>query len=657
MARAGANCRPQVQHPFHARGEKPDPAHAAAPQMMALPRCHNEGVKIRGAISASLQMLSRRDRGLFFVSVGIQMTTSLLDLAGVLLLGLVGALAVTTIQSQPPPAYVAQAVQALGLDGLTSQELVLLLSGLAALLLLAKSLFSSLLLRRVLIFLANRQALVAATLARGLFSQSLTFVQRRSTQETAFILIQGTGAATVQVLGQFSVILTETALLIALSVALLFLDPIATLAAVAFFSLLAYALQKAMGNWALRMGRVAASADIASLGTIQEAVTAYREISTLDRRHHYVDRIQGNRWKAAKVAADMQFVGLFPKYMFEAALVVGAFALALVLFATRDSIAAVGTLALFLAAGSRVMPSLLRLQGAAIGLRSSTGVAEPTYALAEELRDHPVPARESELPLLIRERIEQGNPEFVPTISVDRLSFTYPGSSDPALNDVSFTAAAGEFIALAGRSGAGKSTIADIVLGLLIPTSGEALVGGVVATQASRKWPGGIGYVPQDVVLAEGTIRDNVALGLPREAIDDARVLSVLEQTSLAEFLIHERDGLDTVVGERGIRLSGGQRQRLGIARAMYTSPRLLLLDEATAALDAETENLLTETLHRLGATVTRVVIAHRLSTITDADQVIYLRDGTIEGIGDFASLCGQLPELARQARLMGIDY
>jgi ABC-type multidrug transport system fused ATPase/permease subunit len=613
-------------------------------------------VKLRQAISASLALLSARDRRLYGVSVAIQMTTSLLDLAGVLLLGAVGALAVTTVQSQPPPPALQQVVDVFGLGSLTSQTLVLVLAGIAALLLLSKSVFSSLLLRRVLIFLANRQALVAAYLARGLLSQSLTFVQRRSTQETSFILIQGAGAATVQVLGQTSVLLTEAALLIALSVALLFLDPLATIAAVAFFSVLAFALQRAMGNWALRMGRTAATADIASLGAIQEAISAYREIATLDRRHHYIDRIQTHRWKAAKVAADMQFVGLFPKYMFEAALVIGAFALALVLFATRDSIAAVGTLALFLAAGSRVMPSLLRLQGAAIGLRSSTGVAETTYALAAELGNLPVPSGSTDTAVVIRERLKMGHPNFSPAIKLDRVCFTYPGAADPAVQDVSFSASPGQFIALAGRSGAGKSTIADIVLGLLAPLSGEALVGHVRASEAPSVWPGGIAYVPQDVILVEGTIRENVALGLPSEAIDDDRVWTVLRQTNLADFLRHEREGLDTVVGERGMRLSGGQRQRLGIARAMYSGPKLLVLDEATAALDAETESLLTATLNSLGSDVTRIVIAHRLSTITDADQVLYLQNGHLVGQGSFEQVCRDVPELAHQARLMGIS-
>ncbi len=613
-------------------------------------------MKLRQAVAASLDLLSSRDRRLYGVSVAIQMLTSLLDLAGVLLLGAVGALAVTTVQSQPPPPAFQQVADLAGLGSLTSQSLVLVLSGVAALLLLSKSVFSSLLLRRVLVFLANRQALVAADLARGLLSQSLTFVQRRSTQETSFILIQGTGAATVQVLGQTSVLLTEATLLIALSVALLFLDPLATIAAVAFFSILAFALQRAMGNWALRMGRTAATADIASLGAIQEAISAYREIATLDRRHHYVDRIQTHRWKAAKVAADMQFVGLFPKYMFEAALVIGAFALALVLFATRDSIAAVGTLALFLAAGSRVMPSLLRLQGAAIGLRSSTGVAETTYALAAELRDLPAHSGSTDTAVVIRERLSTGHPDFSPAIKLERVCFTYPGAVDPAVQDVSFSASPGQFVALAGRSGAGKSTIADIVLGLLAPSSGEALVGQIRASEAPSVWPGGIAYVPQDVILAEGTIRENVALGLPSEAIDDDRVWAVLRQTNLADFLKTEREGLDTVVGERGIRLSGGQRQRLGIARSMYSGPKLLVLDEATAALDAETESLLTATLNSLGSDVTRIVIAHRLSTITDADQVLYLQNGHLVGQGSFKQVCRDVPELAHQARLMGIS-
>lgn len=583
------------------------------------------------------------------------MGTSLLDLVGVLLIGLVGALAVTTVQSQPPPSTVTSVVDFLGLGALSNQALVVVLSSAAAAVLLTKSIVSSFLTRRVLIFLANRQALVSARLSKALLSRPLTFVQKRSSQETSYALIGGAGAATSQILGQLVIAATEAALLVVLAVALLFLSPWMALGAIAFFALVAVGLQRAMGGWASRVGHISASADIASLNAVQEAMAAYREITVSDRRTHYVNRIQELRWQAARVAADSQFIGLFPKYMFEAALVIGGFALAGVLFATQDSVTAVGTLALFLAAGTRVMPSLLRLQGAALGLRAAAGAAAPTFALAEEL-DHPLDTpQETPLAALIRERIAAGNPDMVPSVSLRDIWVTYPGASTPALSGVSLEIDSGTSVALVGRSGAGKSTLADVILGVVAPDRGHVALGGLPSMDATQKWPGGIAYVPQDVALANGTVRSNVALGLPDAAIDDDLVWEALERAHFSEHLLSERHGLDTAIGERGMRLSGGQRQRLGIARALYTKPRLLVLDEATSALDAETEQAIAQTINELEGDVTTVIVAHRLSTVREADRIVYLDAGQAVFQGTFEEVTAEIPAFRRQAELMGL--
>lgn len=585
----------------------------------------------------------------------LQALTALLDLVGVLLIGLVGALAVTTVQSAPPPQVVTDLADRLGLGNLSSQTLVAVLAGSAAILLLSKSLISGLLTRRVFVFLANRQALITARLAKELLARPLTFLQQRSSQVTAFALIQGPAAAALLILGQLVVVVAEVALLVALGTALLFIDPLVTLGSIAFFVLVGFILQRAMGPWASRLGRDVAAADIASLNAIQEVLSAYREVSVANRRELYVDRIQALRWAAAQAGADRLFITQVPKYVFEGALVVGALLLAGALFATDGAVAAVGTLALFLAAASRVMPSLLRLQAATITMRDAAGVATPTFELAAEL-GYPLdiatapPDQES-----IRALIARGHPEFGGEVALDSVTVKYPGAVGEALKAATVRVPAGTSLAVVGRSGAGKSTLADVVLGILDPAAGTATIDGVPAREATARWPGGIAYVPQAVTIAQGTVRDNVALGLPREAIDDEAVWSALRRAHLAEHLQRERDGLDTVVGEGGISLSGGQRQRLGIARALYTRPRLLVLDEATSALDAETEQAIGETLRGLEGDVTLIVIAHRLSTVRHSDALLYLDEGRVAAWGTFEEVRSQVPALERQAALMGL--
>ena len=610
---------------------------------------------VRQAIRASLALLNGRDRRLLGISIAIQMATSMLDLAGVLLLGLVGALAVTVVQSEPVPATVAGVADFIGLGDLDGQELMVVLAACAAAVLLTKSVASSYLTRRVFVFLANRAALVSARLTRALLSLPLTFLQRRSSQETAFALIQGTAAATISVLGQLSIAVSEATLLVVLSVALFMLDPLVTLAAIAFFALVALGLQKAMGQWASRLGRRGAMADIASLDAVQEALASYREITVADRRAEYVKRIQEQRWIAAKVSADVTFLGLVPKYAFEAALVVGGLALAAALFATKGAVEAVGTLALFLAAASRVMPSLMRLQGAALTLRSASGNAGPTFSLAADLAT-------------LAEGVATGHADskspkmglgpysdFEASILLERASFRYPGEEILALKEISLRVDPGQSLAIVGPSGAGKSTLADLVLGILDPTSGIVRVSGLPPGQAIREWPGAVAYVPQDVMIANGTVRDNVALGLPRASMDDSRIWSALEQARLSDFLTRQRDGLDTNVGESGLKLSGGQRQRLGVARALYSSPQLLVLDEATSALDAETESEIAGMLQAMEGSVTTVVVAHRLSTVKNAELVAYVDSGRLLHLGDFESVRAAVPAFAKQAGLLGV--
>lgn len=457
-------------------------------------------------------------------------------------------------------------------------------------------------------------------------------------------------------IGQGIIFISELSLIAALSAMLLALDPWLAIAAIVFFGFVAVVLQLALGRWALRAGQTLATTDVSSLDAIQEAMNVYREIAVANRRDLYVARIQQLRWSAAKHASDLQFISTLPKYVFEVALVLGSFALAGVLFTTQDSANAVGTLALFVVAATRIMPSILRLQGSALAMRNAAGSAAMTLELAQALESSngspsgysSVAGRES------RASINRG--DFRPVIELSEVSFTYPGSATPAIRGVTVEAPPGSSVALVGASGAGKSTLVDIVLGVLQPQAGRVTIGAVPPLDAIRDWPGAIAYVPQDVALANGTIRANVALGRPEDAVDDALVRDALERAHLSGVLQEGREGLDTVIGERGVRLSGGQRQRLGIARALYTRPRLLVLDEATSSLDAETEAVIAETITEMEGTVTTLVVAHRLSTVRNADLVVYLDRGSVLAIGSFASVRERVPAFEKQAQLMGLS-
>lgn len=617
-------------------------------------------MSVWSAVRASWGLLSGRDHRLLVLVTLAQMSTALLDLLGVLLVGVVTALSLAVLSKAPPSGVVSSVIDRLGLSDIGTVNLALGLASLAAFVLISKSALSVLLTRRVLKFLANRQAIVAGRLVKCLLSRPLLQVQSRSSQETSYALTTGVNYATLVMLGQAVIAVTEVTLLIVLAVGLLVISPVVTVFTVLFFSLIALLLQRLLSGWAGSLGLRSSVAEVASYESIQEALRTYREIVVSHRRGIYAQHFQELRWENALVQSDLAFMSLIPKYVFEIALVVGAGVLAASQLLTRDLTAAVAVIAVFLAAGSRVVPSMLRLQGAALNMRSAAGLAKPTFALAYELAeimDSPmsVISLGSVDPEVIKGKLLEGHEGFDASITVSKVCLWYPGTSEPALEDVTLVVPAGSSLALVGPTGAGKSTLADVLLGVLEPDAGVVLIGGKRPFEAIATWPGAVAYVPQDVAMANGTIRENVALGLPRDAVDDEWVWSAVERAHLAEFLSESREGIDTVIGEHGVKLSGGQRQRLGVARALYTRPKLLVMDEATSALDAETEHAIAGMLKALESTVTTVTIAHRLATIKHSDQVVYMEKGRVVASGPFEEVRRHAPHFDQQANLLGL--
>ena len=615
---------------------------------------------VRQAIKASLNLLSNRDRKLLALITAVQMSTAFLDLLGILLIGLVTALSLSVMSSAPQPAIVQTALDTFGLNQSDPATVALVLAAIAGFLLIAKSVLNMFLAKRILRFLANRQALVSGRLAAGLLSRPLLQVQQNSSHQTVYTLTRGVTAATIEVLGQVSIALSELTLLVVLAAGLLAISPVVTMFTIVFFLIIGFTLQRVLAARAGRIGEQAAYLEVQSVSTVQEALRTFREAVVSQRRGLYVQRFQNVRWAGAVNLTDMQFQGLIPKYILEIALVCGAGLLAASQLLTQDLSAAVALIAVFLAAGSRIVPSILRLQSAGIMIRIAAGQALPTYELARELDAAQLASVSAESfgsidPLTIRSLLQKGHVGFDPSIEISEVGLSYPGASTPALVGVSLTLRAGQSLALVGPTGAGKSTLADVILGVLIPDSGEALICGLSPAESLANWPGAVAYVPQDVAMANGTVRENVALGLPSEIIDDEWVWDALNRAHLGDFLRDSRDGIDTVIGENGIKLSGGQRQRLGIARALYPRPKLLVLDEATSALDAETEQAISQTLQELEGTVTTVTIAHRLATIRHCDLVVYLEGGKALAQGTFDEVRAVTSQFDRQAKLLGL--
>jgi ABC-type multidrug transport system fused ATPase/permease subunit len=244
---------------------------------------------------------------------------------------------------------------------------------------------------------------------------------------------------------------------------------------------------------------------------------------------------------------------------------------------------------------------------------------------------------------------------FNSDVVMESVFLTYPNQEKCSLENVSFSVSSGETLAIVGPSGAGKTSLVDVLLGILNVDSGKIAIGGMLPKDAISKWPGAVSYVPQEVAFIGGTFRDNVAMGFPKEDASDDLVWAALDVAQLGDHVRELSQGIDTLVGHGGTMMSGGQRQRLGIARAMFTQPKLLVLDEATSALDGQTESDISDALRGLKGVVTVVMVAHRLSTVRNADQVIYMEKGKVLARGTFSEVRSLIPNFDSQAKLMGL--
>jgi ABC-type multidrug transport system fused ATPase/permease subunit len=599
-------------------------------------------------LSRAIKVLSRADRVKIFAVTVLQIFMGALDLLGVIAIGLLGALSVAGLQSSDPGNRVNSALEFLHIQNITFQKQAFILGIIAVVLLVGRTILSILFTRRTVFFLSRRGAKISAELISRLLSQPLLMVQSRTTQETVFAVTTGVERIVLQVLATAVVWIADFALLLVMMVGLLIVDPVTAISIFLVFLFVGYVLFKLMHVRAGNLGIENSRLNIKSNEKIVEVFASYRESVVGNRRDFYAREMGHLRYSIANTSAELAFLPYVSKYVIETTVVVGAVLIGAAQFILQDASHAIATLAIFLAAGTRIAPAVLRIQQGTITIKSGLGVASPTLDLLEALGN--VAMTEN-----IVDKVDVIHEGFISEIEIKDVSFTYPNKISPAIANVSLTIPAGTSVAFVGPSGAGKTTLIDVLLGVLNPNSGSVLVSGLPPLLAVANWPGSVSYVPQDVVIAAGTIRENIALGYPREEATDELVMGAIKVAHLNEFVASLPDGIDTHVGEHGARISGGQRQRLGIARAMFTRPHLLVLDEATSSLDGETEASISDAIHALRGSTTVVIIAHRLSTVRNADKVVYLSDGKVLATGTFDEVRESVPDFDRQAKIMGI--
>lgn len=487
---------------------------------------------------------------------------------------------------------------------------------------LAKNMFLAFLICKQTTFAYRIQEYLSQRLFATYLHQPYTFHLQRNSAELVRN-ITGEVSILTGVLTNGLLMLTE--ILVAFSVVclLLLVEPVGAILIFGVFSASAWLFSRLTRERITRWGIERQLHDGLRLQHLQQGLGGAKDVKLLGRENEFLAEFQVHNAKSNRAWRLQATLQNYPRLMFEMLAVGGLAVLVMSMVAqNRDLTSIVPTLGLFAAAAFRLMPSINRILTAIQNLRYTLPVVD---SLHRESQLHTPEQRNFHL---------TGLKQFSGQLCVTNLSYVYPGSARAALKGVSMVIKKGESIGLIGASGSGKSTLVDIILGLLQPSEGMVAVDGLDLQQCLRHWQDQIGYVPQSIYLTDDSLRRNVAFGVRDNEIDEEAVRNAIKSAQLDAYIDALPEGLDTLVGERGIRLSGGQRQRIGIARALYHNPAVLVLDEATSALDMETEREVMRAVEALHGGKTIIIVAHRLSTVEKCDRLVRLEAGRIVAEG-----------------------
>jgi ABC-type multidrug transport system fused ATPase/permease subunit len=489
-------------------------------------------------------------------------------------------------------------------------------------------------------FMADQQVEISTRMLTGYLVGPYSWHLVKNTSDKLwtidYAVSTGYGTGITSALGAVTEVFTISLIFIGL----LFVSPVAALAALVYFGLAGLVVQRGLRRRVLAAGVAAMTATQRATKTSLQSLGAAKEIKVRGAHERFVGEYAVSRRASARAQATSLLLGEMPKYLLEVVFVVGIGLLALGVVATSGTSETLVVLGVFVAAGTRILPSAVRLIAAIGGVRYSRG---PLVHLVSEYSSQQR-ARAAEEALVTTDRVPSGD------IEVSGLTFAYGDEPDAlVLHGVDCRIEAGRTTAVVGSSGAGKSTFVDLLLGLHRPASGTITAGGIDVFANLPAWQAQLAVVPQDVYLLDESLSTNIAFD---EDLDADRLADALHRAQLTDLVAALPAGIDTVVGDRGVRLSGGQRQRIGIARALYRRPNVLFLDEATSALDNETERRLSETIAALRGSMTIVIVAHRLSTVRDCDQLLFMSAGRVAAAGTFDEVARANPEFAHLVEL-----
>lgn len=579
---------------------------------------------IRRVISKSLYLLDRPDRFKVFLLTTAQFVVGFMDAFGLISLGILVSLGISHTQGGEVGNDLDSFFSFLNLNKV-SFEYRMLFFGLCAVFLLSfRTIISLFLSRKTFLFLGRKSAIISSQLMLSNFKNNFIRLRRSSPENLAFGLTEGINFLVIGVISSMVALITEVGLLLLILILLSVVNFKMAFFAFFFFALVGLLIYFNINLRISNISYLKSKSVVDGNMQIAEVYNLFREIHVNKSWEYFESRFLLNRLEASRLFAIQNWFLQIPRMSVEIAIVVGGAFLAIVSIIGSNLEDALPDIVMFLAATSRLAPSVLRIQQSAVAIRGFAAAASDTLDYESKV-DHSL---EDETSASI-DRLSVTTPlKF--DLSIQNVSFKFDDTDDFLIKSANLELKSGEIVALIGYSGAGKSTICDLILGIQKPTQGVITSSGFSISKLIESKPGYIAYLPQDVYLIQGSIVENVAFGVPLEDVDFERVKKSLEHSGLHEFASLVSNSKRTGDIQK-LQLSGGQRQRIGLARSLYRNPSILILDEPTSALDSETEKIVMQNLQINKQTRITIIVAHRDATINAADRVISLRDGRLE--------------------------
>lgn len=492
-------------------------------------------------------------------------------------------------------------------------------------------------------FIFNRRYFISHRLMSSYMQAPYTFHLKRNTAELLRNITQEVNIVINVVLTNILKMCKEGVMVLSIVGFLFLVEPVVTLVVIALSGLGAGSFIFFTQKKVKSSGEQEQKHRSQMIKAVNQGLGGIKDARVLNRETEFIEKYRIEAYMSTRLMTYIRFIQQIPKPVVETTAVLGMMLIAaLMVWQGRPMSAIIPILTLFAMATVRLMPAVQQLSSMYTNLRYNMVAVNPVYDDFKELEGENKKFRD--------DRSKDEKLQMVEGLKAERVSYSYPDTSELALNDVSFTIPKGEAVAFVGESGAGKTTVVDLLLGLLIPSVGKVSVDGKDIHEHLSGWQKNIGYIPQSIYLADETLRNNIAFGIPDPKIDDSKVWQAVELAQLTSTIDKLPDGLDTIIGENGTRLSGGQRQRVGIARALYHNPQVLVMDEATSALDNLTEKEITRAIEELKGERTVIMIAHRLTTVENCDRLYLMKDGRISDSGTYEDLVGNNTEFRKMA-------